>query len=691
MIAVMTSQIRKQAGFGKPAVILFLLLILSLLAAAYCFVEANVQTAKHHKMQSVVSKFRLTSSQIMIDSVVPGPVSLVSPELASGEKLLDTLRSGDPAKAIPAIPKLLEPEVSAIQGAWLNFVQGLEMSGRALRADTPAILSAEQLDTLSGLNTSLGNWLQEIEIRKEHAESQKQIGHLLSELISVAEQSGKKPSDEAKRKTLEVWRVLKSQMPVLSIIDNVDARILVDEMQAEVKRLNALIDPVVSKSELAKTSFANQYAKNSELQLLLGKLQEGIDVLEHEQNYLFRLGVVAALFSLLFLFILAIVFWRDSENKVARSNQKNATNQRAILRLLDEITDLAEGDLTTRATVTEDITGAIADSVNYAVDTIRGLVITMNHVSARVSAAAEHTGDTAKRLTRASNLQERETRRSSNYITAMAKTMKQMSDRANDARDVANQSVLQAQSGYAAVSETMEGMDEIRQQIQDTSKRLKRLGESSQQIGEIISLVNDIAERTNLLSLNAAIQASANGGHNNFSAVSDEVQRLAERVNEATRDIEGLIVTIQADTRAAISSMELSTSRVVKGSSLAEQAGEALNEIQLVSRDLSEKIQDIADKSIRQAEVTSKLSGNMQVISHISIQTNEGLKGTAGSIDQLHSMAKNLTRSVEKFVLPTDIVDDEFLESELLAGIDRVDMDLKPDVPVDGKLRDRDR
>jgi len=642
----------RHAGFGKPAVILFLLLVLSLLAAAYCFVEANRQTGRHHRMQTAAAELRILATQLVVESVQPANTAQITAGIESGNALIQALNVGDAERQIPAIPALLAPELAAVDSAWGNVIERLAHVANSTRDNRAGRLNASSLDTLSGLNASLGNWLRDIMPDSPVLADQETLANQLLALREDIAALPNTPTNADTDRLVDVWRQVRDQVERLRAIDDADAAVLTTEMQQEIARLDAVLDPAPVDEDLAQSTFASQYAKNSEIQLLLSKLQKGLVVLEHEQNYLFRLGVVAALFSLLFLFLLAIVFWRDSENKVARSKLQNAANQRAILRLLDEITDLAEGDLSARATVTEDITGAIADSVNYAIDTICALVETINHVAENVSVAAEHTDETAKRLTRASAVQEREIRRSSNYITAMANTMQQMSSRADEAKTVAGQSVMQAKSGHAAVSEMVTGMGDIRQQIQDTAKRLKRLGESSQQIGDIIALVNDIAERTNLLALNAAIQASSRGGQQNFSAVSDEVQRLAERVNEATRDIEGLIVTIQADTRAAIASMEQSTTRVVKGSELAEQAGESLSEIQHVSHSVSGIIQEIADKSARQADVTAKLSGNMGVISEIACQTNEELRDTAGSIEKLHAMSKNLTESVSGFVLP---------------------------------------
>lgn len=653
MKMLLSSSMNKQFGFGKPAVILFLLLVLSLVAAAYCFVESNRRADKNHQMAQAVAAFRINSAHLFLGSLVTESNGSGANRLAIGDQLLMGLKGNDDLVSNLRVPDKLLPELGNVAGAWENFKKGLQLREKIKTEKPTAIPGSNELDTLQGLNGSLGHWLVEVGAENSVVQGQNKVTQNLMKLSHELRRLGPSPSLVDRTALAELWRALGSAINATNDVNDPDAKVLVDELRLEFDRLNPRFALPRPQSEIEQSTLASQYGKNTELQFLLEKMQQGLVVLEHEQNYLFRLGVVAALTSLLFLFILAIVFWKDAQQKLAQSSQSNSNNQRAILRLLDEITDLAEGDLTTRATVTEDITGALADSVNYAIDTLRELVMTMDDASVRVANSAKETGNTAKRLSRASNLQEREVRRSSNYIAAMAKTTKQMAQRSVKARDIANQSVLKAQSGYVAATQTMEGMSEIREQIQDTSKRLKRLGESSQQIGEIISLVNDIAERTNLLALNAAIQASSSNSQSSvFSPVADEVQALAECVDGATRDIEALVVTIQADTRAAINSMEKSTEGVVKGAELAEQAGVSLSDIQLVSRDLSERIQDVADKALRQAGVSEKLSGNMRVISDIAQQTNQGMKSTTESIEDLESMSAELTKTVSGFILP---------------------------------------
>jgi len=331
----------------------------------------------------------------------------------------------------------------------------------------------------------------------------------------------------------------------------------------------------------------------------------------------------------------------------------NEQNQTAILRLLDELADLADGDLTTTATVTEDFTGAIADSINFTIDQLRVLVSQINSTASRVAEASRDTQATALHLAEAAEHQAQEIAGASAAINEMAVTIDQVSSNAGESAQVAERSVKIANTGAEVVQNTIHGMDTIREQIQDTAKRIKRLGESSQEIGDIVSLINDIADQTNILSLNAAIQASMAGdAGRGFAVVADEVQRLAERASAATKQIEALVKTIQSDTNEAVISMEQTTAEVVRGARLAQDAGVALEEIENVSTNLSDLIQNISNAARQQAASAGHVSNTMNVIQEITSQTSAGTTATAGSIGNLAELAAEMQRSVEGFKLP---------------------------------------
>ncbi len=340
----------------------------------------------------------------------------------------------------------------------------------------------------------------------------------------------------------------------------------------------------------------------------------------------------------------------ESERMRAETERTNRSNQDAILRLMNEMGNLAEGDLTVKATVTEEITGAIADSVNFTIDELRGLVGRINSAAAQVTTATESAQKTSAQLLAAAEKQSAEIRQTSASVVGMAKTMGEMSMSASQSANVARQSIAAAQKGTQAVQNSISGMNEIREQIQETSKRIKRLGESSQEIGEIVELISDITEQTNVLALNAAIQAASAGeAGRGFTVVAEEVQRLAERSAEATKQIGAIVKTIQTDTQDAVSAMEKSTQGVVEGARLSDAAGQALAEIGVVSQRLSQLIEGITTTTEEQAKSATNVAKNMQDILNITQQTTEGTKRTAVSIGQLAELAKELKGSVSGF------------------------------------------
>ncbi len=371
-------------------------------------------------------------------------------------------------------------------------------------------------------------------------------------------------------------------------------------------------------------------------------------------NYL--LGALALLLLVLIAFQLRREDKRrlaESEEQKRRSEEQNRRNQQAILRLLDEMGTLADGDLTVQATVTEDITGAIADSVNYAVDALRHLVRSINDTTGQVSVAAQDVQSTTQRLARDSGRQAEQIQESAKAITGMAEAIEKISADAAVLAEEAAHSVESASKGAKAVRDTVEGMETIREQIQETSKRIKRLGESSQEIGNIVELINDIAEQTNILALNASLQAAMAGESGRaFSVVAGEVQQLAERSASATRDIETLVRTIQADTQEAVISMEQSTEEVVAGTALAKDAGKYLEDIDRVAQHLAELIKNISNDARKHAESASDVSAGMNEIQSLSLLTSEGLDKVTEAIGHLAESVNTLKRSVAGFKLP---------------------------------------
>jgi twitching motility protein PilJ len=343
----------------------------------------------------------------------------------------------------------------------------------------------------------------------------------------------------------------------------------------------------------------------------------------------------------------------EARSRQEESSEINRRNQDAILTLLDEISALADGDLTMQATVTEDITGAIADAVNYAIEALREIVANINDTSAEVRSAALKTQNRAAQLSEASALQVGRIAEAGDALGLMSNSVERIALEANESSHVAVQSVEIAKRGAGVVRDTIGGMNAIRQTMQDTSKRLKRLGESSQEIGDIVSLIDDIADQTNMLALNAAIQASMAGeAGRGFAVVADEVQRLAERAGQATKQIETLVKAIQTDTHEAVASMEQNTAGVVSGARVAAGAGKALAEIESVSTRLADRIEGITLLARSHTEQAGEILLAMESIREITTQTQSGTDETARSIGTLAEVADALRGSVEGFTLP---------------------------------------
>ncbi|TQV89023.1 methyl-accepting chemotaxis protein [Aliikangiella coralliicola] len=450
-------------------------------------------------------------------------------------------------------------------------------------------------------------------------------------------------------------------------VNNAEARQALEEIANQYVGVKQNVDFVIrSTEELFKVHEASDtiFTQASDMLSLTEKLQSAYEF--HSED-LKQIGhpyysAAAGAFILLFIILLYARQRTDDRSRTERARLtadqeklQNERNQQAIIRLLDEMEGLADGDLTTNATVTEDFTGAIADAMNFTIDQLRSLVSTIKDSVVKLANATDATQNISMELAQASRNQAQEITGASAAINEMAVSIEQVSANASESATVAEKSVDIAKKGGEVVRNTIQGMDTIREQIQETSKRIKRLGESSQEIGDIVSLINDISDQTNILALNAAIQASMAGeAGRGFAVVADEVQRLAERSGNATKQIEALVKTIQTDTNEAVISMEASTAEVVHGARLAQDAGVALEEIERVSKSLADLIQNISNAARQQAASAGHVSNTMNVIQEITNQTSEGTQNTASSIGKLAELADELNNSIAGFKLPDE-------------------------------------
>lgn len=460
----------------------------------------------------------------------------------------------------------------------------------------------------------------------------------------------------------------------LSATKDAELRVKLELIKSKFDTYQKLVASILDnlpKFTAAKGAEQSIFYENEEVKSLLTKVQVGFRNEQDSTTLWFWVMAVATMFTLGVGVSIARVMLQDSRTRargadvrrqeaesmrqLAQSKEEEAKatndqNQAAILRLMNELQEVADGDLTVHATVSEDITGAIADSVNYTVEELRGLVERVTTTAEQVTSASTNAQNISTDLLAATEQQSREIQEASETVLKMANEITDVSKSANESAEVARQSVAAALQGSTAVENSIKGMHEIREQIQETSKRIKRLGESSQEIGEITELISDITEQTNVLALNAAIQAASAGeAGRGFSVVAEEVQRLAERSAEAAKQIGALVRTIQTDTHDAVAAMEKSTQGVVEGARLSDAAGAALSDISRVSNRLAELIQGISFATELQATSANDVAHNIQHILSVTENTQDGTQQTAQSIRQLSLLAQELKNSVSRF------------------------------------------
>ncbi len=443
----------------------------------------------------------------------------------------------------------------------------------------------------------------------------------------------------------------------LPLVDSADGQARLKQITALFGQLSASVRSAISSADSIRAAREANTALAASAEQIFAHYQNALGMVGGARDVLASKAVIGGLFGIALLSLVLLAVLQKSSGNLRKSlelqSNKNERNQEAILRLLDELSSLADGDLTVQATVTEDITGAIADSINYAIEALRELVATINDSAITLDGAVKQTQSSAGHLAKASVAQSKQIALASESVAAMAASTEEVSGNAERSSDVARHSVDVAHKGGDAVRRTIDGMNAIRETIQETSKRIKRLGESSQEIGNIVELINDIAEQTNILALNASIQASMAGeAGRGFAVVADEVQRLAERAATATKQIEVLVRTIQADTNEAVVSMERSTTDVVGGALLAENAGAALEEIEQVSNQIASLVQNISASARQQASAAQNISRNMQVLREISSQAAENSASTSNSVGKLAELSSGLRKSVAGFRLP---------------------------------------
>lgn len=655
---------------------LFITLVLSIIVIFINIVYLNTQTSYDKEYISHAGELRVLSQRIAKNaSEASAGKTDAYAQLKEArdefERRWKYLDNGDSDTGLPPAPEAVDQEMNAVSKDW-----------NTLRQYTAEILGGEPtVLSLYAVAATLAETIPQLQVEYE-------------EVVDILLSSGA-PANQiavAQRQSLLAERIIGSANKVL--IGDQDSVLAADMFARDANQFGRVLTAMKEGSaamEISRVTNREAIERLDEITELFAFVADSVDdILETSpelfkvreasngifivsQTLLDKTSALAAAFeeragsrvlnALLGYFLGAVVItciiflgflsMRETRANLKDTAEKNERNQMAILRLLDEIADLADGDLTTEATVSEDFTGAIADSINFTIDQLRELVGTINQTALQVAAAAQETQATAMNLAEASEHQAQEIAGASAAINEMAVSIDQVSGNAAESAAVAERAVSIANKGNEVVHNTITGMDSIREQIQDTSKRIKRLGESSQEIGDIVSLINDIADQTNILALNAAIQAAMAGdAGRGFAVVADEVQRLAERSSAATKQIEALVRTIQTDTNEAVISMEQTTTEVVRGARLAQDAGVSLEEIENVSKALANLIQNISNAARQQASSAAHVSNTMNVIQEITSQTSSGTTATARSIGNLAKLANDMRESVSGFTLP---------------------------------------
>ena len=677
---------KKTAAIGSPTMILVVILVISILSMLGSLVYVGYKRSDLQKHLDLSAEQLLLSQQMANFAIgASSGNDADSEDLGEGmmrfDEILQTYRNG--GRDAPALSVDLSEDITKVENSWQVYKKdiGIILGGKGpisevrelyqvIDSFTPQMLTYS--DEVVGVLMKKGASTRQIYLASRQMMLSQRIKNNLNKVL-VGGEAAAAAADRFGRDAALFGRVLEGLLKGSKSlrIEKVTDKEAVAKLREVAMLIKVVSDNIAGILELSPELFEVKDAASeisADSQELLQVLQNFKGAVSAQSGQLDRYqfaGVGFGVFAVVLMILLGWLFLKEARKREESALENNRRNQRAILRLLDEMASLADGDLTVHATVTEEITGAIADSVNFTIDALRSLVTTINSTAVEVSASTEKTQGTASGLAEASTRQAREIASASAAITDMAESMEHVTEDALDSAKVAQQSLEIAQKGAGVVHSTISNMDKIREQIQETSKRIKRLGESSQEIGDIVGLITEIADQTNILALNAAIQASTAGdAGRGFAVVADEVQRLAERAGNATKQIEGLVNTIQADTNEAVKSMEVSTAGVVGGAEMAEDAGEALKEIEAVSAQLSKQIHAISDSAKKQLSVASNVSSTMNVIQEITLQTSEGTEETSASLDTLNVLSSELRRSVSGFKLPS--ADDGNVETVVL-------------------------
>lgn len=615
--------------------------------------------------QSLLNSYRLLSDTLRslsktgtdVAAGVPPNFELVLSLTQGFDQTLEAYRGGDSGLGINAVSVANRAEFDALEAAWTPMKAQLKViQDNAAPYQRAAVNIKEISEIVPGAIASYSAVIERTASTNALMNLQLKRLYRILQLSRQALADGSESGTAADSLSKEVEQFKRDHLTVTTngSMDRASAKDVsegIATIETAALAIQQDIKPVAALQVAAQTLPTFEQGAQTATENLRQKIQASLGV-SKSVTLISALGTIVALIMVGLFVYLTIT---QSRRREAMFRAQEQQQQQSILSLLDEITNIANGDLTGELTVTADFTGNIADSLNFTVQTLRGLVGTINETSVEIAAAASSTTERVQQMSTSSEGQAREIVRATQAISFGSRSLEEVATRAEKLAEQAKVSVDTAHNGAATVGRTIAGMATLREQIQDTAKRIKRLGESSQEIGNIIEFINDIAEQTNTLALNASIQAAMAGeSGRGFAVVADEVQRLAERAAAATKQIESLVKTIQTDTQEAITSMERSTTNVVGGAKSAEEAGLALTRIEASSQELAKVIQDIAGASRAQSAETTKLAVTMQGIREVSVQTSVSAHQTAESVGELSALSAKLRESVAGFKLPMD-------------------------------------
>lgn len=639
-------------------------LVVSLLLATGFTVYSSIQLDNRTHYENLAGELEVYSQHLPLAAqraVLGDPTAFK--KLAEGkaefQETLTSLAEGD--AEIPATRGAARDTLDKIAGDWTTISQQID---QIMSQQKNLLALSENVKQINVLSTDLQEFAEQLSSQLSDAGSSVRDVSRANHLVMLSQRMPKNANLLLSAELIDPEVVLQLEKDTTSFRDTVqalmegaaaqneDSMLTLEDLGVNMGDMVDAVGSVLSNTQplLQAKDAANKLFGRSD-----GMLRDA-DELSEQYRSVGGLGYqLAALFGLLAvgsLVLLGLVNINETKSRARKSEEENSRNQEAILRLMDELGELAEGNLTINASVTEDITGAVADSINYTVEELRSLVRGINNATLQMDRAANQAGQVSEAVQQAARRQTEEIEETSAAVLSLAQSVQQVSGNAAESARVAEQSLAAAEKGQQAVAKAISSMNTLREQIQETSKRIKRLGESSQEIGEIVELISDITEQTNVLALNAAIQAASAGeAGRGFSVVAEEVQRLAERSADATKQIAAIVKTIQSDTHDTVAAMEVSTQGVVEGAKLSDAAGQTLAEIGSVSKTLAELIADISSTTKNQAESTARVAETMQDIKAISAQTTKGTQQTADSIGGMKQLAQDLKNSVAGFKL----------------------------------------